>query len=565
MKHPNPASIRSGAFSSALLLLFFTPAASRGQDNKVPYLSGSPWNTPVPAELYDRSTPLTPGQLDAIFPASRPDLTSDPNQYTYSVYLVDSTQADLWKVVWVADTYSNVTSETECEHIKGVGTKHPAPISVPIPSNAQQSPGTDGSIIFWDPNSGDEWAFWQLQKQDDGSYTATNGYHYNTHWSGVPPIGFRSRGAGVPYFAGLVRPWELAESGTVEHALAFAYQWPTRYSAYPATKSDGKHGADPNHLPEGARIVLDRSVDLDALGLSPEGKKLAQVLQTYGMIVIDNAGRSKIMVEDQLTARWGAEGNPTVTDKTIKNIPEDKLRLLPLSNPLGDPRALAPVKPLRANAIARGTSAVRITWTPAHGMAYHVKYRKSGDPDYTTAKSDFWGGWEMDPAWWATSPNSNGNPNEFRVDITGLTKGTPYEVLIEAVNGKGEVASEPLSVTTPDTLEAPIFDEGSIATFPEANASGVRGPVRLSVNVQGARPIDRVEFEHPSLGTFRDYEAPYRLEGFNTAGLSDGEHGIKVRVYYFAAKPLEVVYPLRVHQTDGAAGDFLEMLAHPKP
>ncbi len=66
---------------------------------------------------------------------------------------------------------------------------------------------------------------------------ASNGYHYNTAWSGVPPRGFSSRGAGVPYLAGLVRKCEI-EQGHIDHALAFVYPRTTARFVFPATKSD---------------------------------------------------------------------------------------------------------------------------------------------------------------------------------------------------------------------------------------------------------------------------------------------------------------------------------------
>ena len=71
-------------------------------------------------------------------------------------------------------------------------------------------------------------------------------------WSGVPPIGFNSRGAGVPYLAGLVRPAEVRR-GRIEHALAFGCREPGSLFVVPATKSDGA-GAFPA-LPEGAREI----------------------------------------------------------------------------------------------------------------------------------------------------------------------------------------------------------------------------------------------------------------------------------------------------------------------
>jgi Bacterial Ig domain/Phytase len=72
------------------------------------------------------------------------------------------------------------------------------------------------------------------------------------------------RRAGVPYLAGLVRACELAR-GRIEHALAFAYDFPTAEYVFPATKSDGNAwdgveddlDSHPGDVPEGTRLQLD--------------------------------------------------------------------------------------------------------------------------------------------------------------------------------------------------------------------------------------------------------------------------------------------------------------------
>src|SRR5207248_5766252 len=120
-----------------------------------------------------------------------------------------------------------------------------------------------GQLIVVDPASGDEWGFWRIARTDLGGWSAVNGYHYDIRWSGVPPVGFVSRGAGITYLAGLIRPCEIAQQ-RIDHALAFAYNWPSPEFVYPATKSDGRgqRGVD---LPEGARLQLDPTLSADQI------------------------------------------------------------------------------------------------------------------------------------------------------------------------------------------------------------------------------------------------------------------------------------------------------------
>lgn len=55
---------------------------------------------------------------------------------------------------------------------------------------------------------------------------------------GVPsntPNPYVSRGAGVPYIAGLIRKLEI-DQGHIDHALAMAFDWPSSTFVYPASK-----------------------------------------------------------------------------------------------------------------------------------------------------------------------------------------------------------------------------------------------------------------------------------------------------------------------------------------
>ena len=153
--------------------------------------------------------------------------------------------------------------------------------------------------------------------------SATNGYHYNDNWSGIPPSGFGSRGGGVPYLAGLVRPCEIAQ-GQIDHALAFAYQNTTSQFVSPATKSDGSSSSG---MPEGAHLQLNPSISnatIESWGCTGACFDAAKALQTYGMYLIDSSSHPKVMFEDDSTANWGN----TVSASTTNPIPLSDFRVI---------------------------------------------------------------------------------------------------------------------------------------------------------------------------------------------------------------------------------------------
>jgi hypothetical protein len=155
---------------------------------------------------------------------------------------------------------------------------------------------------------------------------ASNGYRYNTRYSGVPPHGFASRGAGVPYLAGLVRPCEIAR-GRIDHALAFVAPATTAQFVYPATKSDG-HAAPGQGLAEGSRLQLDPSIPdrviKDKWRCRNACFTIAKALRRYGMYVIDSGGHPKIVIEDSRTAHWSKR----IDASTVTAIPVSALRVL---------------------------------------------------------------------------------------------------------------------------------------------------------------------------------------------------------------------------------------------
>lgn len=199
---------------------------------------------------------------------------------------------------------------------------------VPIPNGVSPAAGGDAQIVFWNQQTGDEWGFNSVVVNSDGSLNVKNGYHYNTNWDGSPPDTFGSRGAGVPYLTGLIRPCEIAQ-GHIDHAIAFAYDYPTNQFIYPATKSDGS-GSYPPDMPEGARLQLNPALtDTQIQGWGCIGSCLiiAKALQKYGMIIIDKSGHPKIYAEYEGTAHW----NGVVRASTPGTIPYNQFRVLKIN------------------------------------------------------------------------------------------------------------------------------------------------------------------------------------------------------------------------------------------
>ncbi len=277
-----------------------------------PYSDSSPWNTRLGPET--RYSPQSAQYVAAI----DGELSSSPDQYTYPVFEV--TNATPLQKVTISGWFSNVT-----ESGRKISRQREGSVQVPVPANAEAAAGSDAQVILINRTTGDEWGASHFERRSDGTYSAWNVYRYNTSWDGVPPDGFINRGAGVTYLSGLVRPCELAR-GRIDHALAFAYDFPTDQFVFPATKSDGDSRGAPD-MPEGSRLQLDPKLSAARIrdwGCTGACFTIARALQQYGMYVIDNSGRPKLMLEYRGTARWPE----SIGSKTVKPIPSSAFRLV---------------------------------------------------------------------------------------------------------------------------------------------------------------------------------------------------------------------------------------------
>jgi myo-inositol-hexaphosphate 3-phosphohydrolase len=300
-----------------------------------PYSETSVWNTPIgSAPRYDTHSNEMIATIGLV---GGRQITSDPSQYTYPVYFADET-TPRWDIPCTRYKCTIVTPE---------GTSRTRQLTdVPIPPEAQPSRGTDAQMIIIDKTTYAEYDLYEVIRTDTG-WSVSNGSVYNILWDGTPTK-YGSRGAGVPYYAGLIRPLEIA-GGRIEHALAFGYHHPAEdRCVFPASKTDG-NSTLPYAIPEAARLQLDPSLteaDFDEIGLDRTGKIIARALQEYGMFVIDGSGRPKIYAEDlennpYATLDW-SDPELNLTSTTIADIPIDYFRVLALPEAYWDPALEGP-------------------------------------------------------------------------------------------------------------------------------------------------------------------------------------------------------------------------------
>lgn len=276
-----------------------------------PFTADSPWNTPIPSDA--AIDPYSGAMIATI--AANGALRSDPTQYTVPIYFADVATPR------VVMTCSGTASTNNLD-----GSRSSSPTKdmedVPIPTGAAPSRGTDAEVLVVDRNTGDEYDIFQFAAPNNCRNMTK--YVRGIYRSAVENS-YISRGAGLPYYAGLVRPWEIAQ-GHIDHALAFGY--PHTHSTrcvWPASKTDGTDTGD--GLPEGARIQLDPALDVGTIpGLSPAGQIIARALQVYGAYVVDTSGSNKLFPESSNTAGWTGMLSAT----TVSAIPVGSLRVLQL-------------------------------------------------------------------------------------------------------------------------------------------------------------------------------------------------------------------------------------------
>lgn len=292
------------------------------------YSSDSPFNQPIgtDAEIDTKSK-----RYIKTFKKAAPFLINF-KQYSSPVYIAGSST-------------SRYDVELSCGEYWEIGVTKL--LSVPIPDWAEPGNDVDGLIvpegcgedsdqdnnmIVLDLDTRCEYDFWQMRFVN-GKWIASWANAISMDSDGVYPAGLSTRGSGFAFIGGLIWPDEL-KKGEINHALVFAYPYTKRGGPVkPATDSDGTVKSK-TALPEGARLRLDPSLDLDSLSLTPAEKTIARALQVYGMYLVDNGGDSGIgiyAVDPRSVQNNPYEGLlPDETYPELSGIPLNKFQVLKL-------------------------------------------------------------------------------------------------------------------------------------------------------------------------------------------------------------------------------------------
>ncbi|MGE5248933.1 MAG: hypothetical protein ACM3QS_01865, partial [Bacteroidota bacterium] len=261
---------------------------------------------------------------------------TDASQYAANVYFVNK-DTPLVPVKLRSYSFRDAYSGARIDMGQPGGT-----VMMPLPADAVPAQGTDGQLVVINLDTGEEWGLNKGEKLTSQNWLAGGAYRYDIRKSGIPPLGFAQRGAGIGQFAGIVRACEV-ERGYIGHAVTLAYDYPCdprvcKANGWPEaippfTKTDGE-GTSKFDIPEGARIVIRPEITqrqiVDACGGMKGCVVWALNMQAYGGFVVDRSGHPKSYGEGEATAHW----DPKVwSSDMLRNIPPDWYAVLDWNSP----------------------------------------------------------------------------------------------------------------------------------------------------------------------------------------------------------------------------------------
>ncbi len=232
-----------------------------------PFAPTSAYNTPIPAGA--RVDPNSAAMVRSVAASNR----ATANLYAYG------------DPVFSADTGTPAVP-VQCTEDWGTCDLEQRPQR--IPADARPTSGSDGRMIIVDLAAGTSCDYWQARRSGSG-WSVSWGTCAPLNGTGSGPNG-GATGGGINALAGVVRTFEI-RSGNIPHALSIATgnSCAGQFRA-PATKTDG-NSTRSDCIPEGARLQLDPSIDVNAIpGITPGERAVARALQTYGAINRDNCG-----------------------------------------------------------------------------------------------------------------------------------------------------------------------------------------------------------------------------------------------------------------------------------
>ncbi len=215
---------------------------------------------------------------------------------------------------------------------------------VPLPPSAQPAPGTDGTLVVWQPSTDKLWEFWRLSREADGwqaswggamqNVSSSSGVYGPGSWPGASSY-WGASASSMSIVGGLITLEDL-QRGQIDHALALGVP-NVRAGIYasPAERTDGED-ASPSSLPEGAQLRLDPGLNLAALHLPPLTRMIAEAAQRYGIFVRDKAANVTFYAQDPASTESNPYAGPEgyfegrYPNQLLTSFPWGHLQLLPM-------------------------------------------------------------------------------------------------------------------------------------------------------------------------------------------------------------------------------------------
>ena len=314
----------------ALTLVSFSVSAETLVTDKV-FAPASFWYAPIPADA-----PLHPDSAKLVKDFLRQKSTYyntvnvNTRNYTSPVYMVDASVPTVKVTQW------------DCQK-KGMSDKGLAEqwSAVPIPAYAMPSKGTDAEMTIYQPSTDSLWEFWQMRKTD-GNWQACWGgrMKHVSRNEGVFPGHYGTTATSLPFIGGQITPEELRR-GEIRHVMGISLVEAEHFNirSWPAHRSDGWNpDKRPHRIPEGLRLRLDPTVDVESLPMGRAGKIIARAAQKYGFVVWDKSGAIALRAQNAYT--YISQGQPDPYPALFENKPDyavlqgfpwDKLQFLPMN------------------------------------------------------------------------------------------------------------------------------------------------------------------------------------------------------------------------------------------
>lgn len=303
-----------------------------------PFRSNSVWNLPIGqgATYADTTDLATRDFLATTFNGATITAWANWNQYSHPITFAATTDP------WATVTDYNDSGRNGAYY---------------VPATAAIADGSDKHMHVINPQRTYIDEAWATTRQSPTAYRVGRHHTIDLYGSGLGPRnGVRAYGGSA--VGGLIRAWETTAThpsytGKIQHALALAVDRRQLYYSggssgydasgygtakgyvWPATEQDwGSESNYKGRVPMGAYFAIPPSVDINAQGLTAEGKMVAQALQDFGAYVTDaTVGAVTFYVE------------PTAPSAFAANLRKDAAKLRSLLRRVTNNSAVTPNGP----------------------------------------------------------------------------------------------------------------------------------------------------------------------------------------------------------------------------